>query len=250
MTTRKVAIITGASSGIGRHTAIALSVAGWSLTLTARRLAQLEETKVACANPESCLLVDGDITDEGFVKSLFEQTLKKFGRLDLLFNNAGISDKAHPIEEMPLELFTSVVNVNLVASFLCTREAFKVFKSHTPTGGRIINNGSLAAHVPRPHSAAYACSKHAVSGLTKSSAIEGRQFDISVTQIDIGNAHTTMAAGHTLGALQPDGRRVVEPTFDPVHVAQTVVHIAGLPNSVTVLDVNIMATGVPYAGRG
>ncbi|KAF9235193.1 hypothetical protein BU15DRAFT_89677 [Melanogaster broomeanus] len=263
MSTHKVAIITGASSGIGRHSAIALSAAGWSLTLTARRLAQLEETKDACANPTSCLLVAGDITDEEFVKSLFEQTIKKFGRLDLLFNasffpnetmavfpNAGMSDKPHPIEEMPLELFTSVVNVNLIASFLCTREAFKIFKSQTPTGGRIINNGSLAAHVPRPHSAAYACSKHAVSGLTTSSAIEGRQFDISVTQIDIGNAHTSMAAGHTLGALQPDGRRVAEPTFDPVHVAETVVHIASLPNGVTVLEINIMATGAPYAGRG
>ncbi|KIJ57740.1 hypothetical protein HYDPIDRAFT_53144, partial [Hydnomerulius pinastri MD-312] len=197
MTTLKVAIITGASSGIGRHTAIALSAAGWTLALTARRLAQLEETKAACANPESCLLIDGDITSEEFVKGLFEQTVKKFGRLDLLFNNAGMSDKARPIEEMPLELFTSVVNVNLIASFLCTREAFKIFKSQTPTGGEIINNGSLAAHVPRPNSAAYACSKHAVSGLTKSSAIEGRKFDISVTQIDIGNAHTSMAAGHT-----------------------------------------------------
>ncbi|KIJ14097.1 hypothetical protein PAXINDRAFT_135411 [Paxillus involutus ATCC 200175] len=251
MTTLKVAVVTGASSGIGRQTAIALSGAGWSLTLTARRLTQLEETKAACANPVSCLLVDGDITSEAFVKTLFDQTIERFGRLDLLFNqNAGISDKAHPIEEMPLELFTSVVNVNLVASFLCTREAFKIFKSQTPTGGRIINNGSLAAHVPRPHSAAYACSKHAVSGLTKSSAIEGRSFDISVTQIDIGNAHTNMMAGHTLGALQPDGRRVVEPTFDVVHVAQTIVHVASLPNSVTMLEVNIMATGAPYAGRG
>jgi len=250
MTTLKVAVVTGASSGIGRQTAIALSGAGWSLTLTARRLTQLEETKAACANPVSCLLVDGDITSEAFVKTLFDQTIERFGRLDLLFNNAGISDKAHPIEEMPLELFTSVVNVNLVASFLCTREAFKIFKSQTPTGGRIINNGSLAAHVPRPHSAAYACSKHAVSGLTKSSAIEGRSFDISVTQIDIGNAHTSMTAGHTLGALQPDGRRVDEPTFDVVHVAQTIVHVASLPNSVTMLEVNIMATGAPYAGRG
>jgi NAD(P)-dependent dehydrogenase (short-subunit alcohol dehydrogenase family) len=250
MSTEKVAIITGASSGIGRHTVIALSAAGWRLTLTARRLPELQETRAACANPETCFLVDGDITDEAFVKRLFEQTIHRFGKLDLLFNNAGRSGQAHPIEEMPLELFTSVVNVNLVASFLCTREAFKIFKSQTPMGGRIINNGSLAAHVPRPHSAAYACSKHAVSGLTKSSAIEGRHFDISVTQIDIGNAHTSMTARHTLGALQPDGRRVVEPTFDPVHVAQTIVHIASLPNSVTVLDINIMATGVPYAGRG
>ncbi|KAH0832267.1 hypothetical protein J3R83DRAFT_13255 [Lanmaoa asiatica] len=274
MSTGKVAIITGASSGIGRHTAIALSAAGWHLALTARRLPELQETKSACANPEGCILVDGDITEETFVKRLFEQTINRFGRLDLLFNNAGKSDKSHPIEEMPLDLFTSVVNVNLVASFLCTREAFKIFKSQTPMGGRVINNGSLAAHVPRPNSAAYACSKHAVSGLTKSSAIEGRKFDISVTQIDIGtyhrppwhpyplvrragfstratgNAHTSMASGHTLGALQPDGRRVVEPTFDPVHVAQTVVHIASLPNSVTVLDINIMGTGVPYAGRG
>jgi len=250
MSSEKVAIITGASSGIGRYTAIALSSAGWNLALTARRLPELQETKAACANSDKCLIVNGDITDEEFVKHLFKLTMNRFGRLDLLFNNAGISDKAHPIEEMPLQLFMSVVNVNLVASFLCTREAFKIFKSQTPTGGRVINNGSLAAHVPRPNSAAYACSKHAVSGLTKSSAIEGRKYDISVTQIDIGNAHTSMASGHTLGALQPDGRRVVEPTFDPVHVARTIVHLASLPNSVTVLDINIMATGVPFAGRG
>ncbi|KAH7913420.1 hypothetical protein BJ138DRAFT_1146163 [Hygrophoropsis aurantiaca] len=246
----KVAVVTGASSGIGRHSAIALSAAGWSLALTARRLSELEETRTACANPDACIVIAGDIIDEAFVKNLFEQTIAKFGRLDLLFNNAGRSDKATPIENMPLELFKSVVEVNLIASFLCTREAFKIFKSQSPTGGRIINNGSLAAHVPRPNSSAYACSKHAVQGLTKSSAIEGRHFNISVSQIDIGNAHTSMASGHTLGALQPDGRRVVEPTFDPVHVANTIVHLASLPNDVTVLGMDIMATGVPYAGRG
>ncbi|KAG1779227.1 hypothetical protein EV702DRAFT_1091120 [Suillus placidus] len=250
MASLKVAVITGASSGIGRHSAIKLSSEGWSLALTARRLTELEETRSLCANPDGCILVAGNITDEAFVKSLFEETVKKFGRLDLLFNNAGLSDKARPIDEMPLEMFTSVVNVNLIGSFLCTREAFKIYKQQEPIGGRIINNGSLAAHVPRPHSVAYAASKHAVHGLTKTIAIEGRKFNISVTQIDIGNAHTTMAAGHTLGALQPDGRRVVEPTFDPVHVADAVAHIASLPTSVTVLEMNIMATGAPYVGRG
>ncbi|EGN98130.1 hypothetical protein SERLA73DRAFT_55382 [Serpula lacrymans var. lacrymans S7.3] len=250
MASRKVAIITGASSGIGRESAIALSSAGWSLTLTARRLEQLEETKSLCSDPSSCLVLAGEVTDEPFVKKLFEETVANFGRLDLLFNNAGISHKGTPIDELSLETFTSVINVNLVGSFLCTREAFRVFKSQSPTGGRIINNGSLAARVPRPHAAPYTCSKHAVTGLTKASAIDGRNWNIAVTQIDIGNALTTMAAGHTRGSLQPDGRVVVEATFDPVHVAQTVVHLAGLPNSVTVLEMNIMATGVPFVGRG
>ncbi|KAJ8584507.1 NAD(P)-binding protein [Rhizopogon salebrosus TDB-379] len=250
MTSLKVAVVTGASSGIGRHTAIKLSSEGWSLALTARRLTELEETRSLCSNPDACIILPGDITDEDFVKGVFEETMKKYGRLDLLFNNAGRSDKASPIEDMPLEMFKSVVNVNLIASFLCTREAFKIFKQQTPTGGRIINNGSLAAHVPRPHSVAYAASKHAVHGLTKSISMEGRKYNIAVTQIDIGNAHTSMAAGHTLGALQPDGRRVVEPTFDPVHVADAVAHIASLPTNVTVLEMNIMATGAPYVGRG
>ncbi|OAX40202.1 NAD(P)-binding protein [Rhizopogon vinicolor AM-OR11-026] len=250
MASLKVAVITGASSGIGRQAAIKLSSEGWTLALTARRLSELEETKSLCSNSDACIIVPGDITDEAFVKGLFGETTNKFGRLDLLFNNAGMSDKANPIEDMPLEIFTSVINVNLIATFLCTREAFKIFKQQTPTGGRIINNGSLAAHVPRPHSVAYAASKHAVHGLTKTIAIEGRKYDIAVTQIDIGNAHTTMAAGHTLGALQPDGRRVVEPTFDPVHVADAIAHVANLPTSVTVLNMNIMATGAPFVGRG
>ncbi|KAG1760160.1 hypothetical protein EDD22DRAFT_980727 [Suillus occidentalis] len=196
MASLKVAVNTGASSAI--------------------KLTQLEETRPLCANPDACILVAGDITGEAFVKSLFEETMEKFGRVDLLFDVIGVP-LIPPIEEMPLEMFTSVVNVNLTASFLCTREAFKIFKQQEPTGGRIINNGSLAAHVPRPHSVAYAASKHAVHGLTITIAIKVRKHNISVTQIDIG-----------------------------MHVADAVAHTASLPTSVTVLELNIMATGAPH----
>jgi len=247
---KKVAIVTGASSGIGRDSAIALSKAGWYVSITARRKEELEETKSHFAEPSKCLVVAGDVADEAFVKKLFEDTVATFGRLDMVFNNAGRGNRATPIEDLSLETFAGVMNVNIIAPFLCTREAFKIFKSQSPPGGRIINNGSLAAHVPRPHSAPYTCSKHAITGLTKASALEGRPFNIAVTQIDIGNAHTPMAAHHLNGCLQGDGRIVPEPTFDVQHVASTVVHVASLPNDVNVLSLEIMATGVPYVGRG
>lgn len=247
---KKTAIITGASAGIGRQSAIALSNAGWNVVLTARRLSALEETSQLLRDPSACLKVAGNIADEAFVKDLFSSAIAKFGRLDLLFNNAGISSPAVPIENLSLDIFQNVINVNLIGSFLCTREVVKIFKSQSPPGGRIINNGSISAHVPRPHSSPYTCSKHAVTGLTKSTALDGRAHDITCTQIDIGNAHTDLGIKLTHGALQPDGRVVPEPTFDVQHVADAIVHIAGLPNDVTVLEYNIMASRMPFLGRG
>ncbi|KAH9480276.1 Glucose 1-dehydrogenase [Psilocybe cubensis] len=245
----RIGIVTGASSGIGRASAIALSKAGWKLVLTARRLEQLKETALLCTN--ETLILAGDITDEPFIKGVFETAVSHFGRLDLLFNNAGISPRAAPIEELSLEAFQAVIHVNLTGSFLAAREAIKIFKSQTPQGGRIINNGSLSAHVPRPNTSPYACSKHAIAGLTKCISLEGRPFGITCTQLDIGNAKTDISDKHfTVGALQPNGTMLSEPTMDVEQVASTVVHIASMPPDVTMLEVNIMAAGAPYVGRG
>ncbi|EPQ54664.1 short-chain dehydrogenase [Gloeophyllum trabeum ATCC 11539] len=247
-THNKVAIITGASSGIGQTTAIALSAAGWRVALFGRREVLLQDTARQCKN--ETLVVVGDVADEGDVARLFAETINKFGRLDMLFNNAGTGAPALPLEELPLSLFQKVLNTNLIGTFLCTREAVKIFKSQTPQGGRIINNGSISAHTPRPHSAPYTATKHAVSGMTKSTALDGRAFNISCTQIDIGNAHTPMAARLAAGALQPDGSTRPEAMMDQQHVADAVVHIASLPNEVQVLQFMIMATGMPFVGRG
>ncbi|KAH8114549.1 hypothetical protein DFH11DRAFT_1509105 [Phellopilus nigrolimitatus] len=246
---QKVALITGASSGIGRETAIALSAYGWRLVLTARRYSSLEKTAKLCTGSVP-YIVAGDVTDEQCVQVIFEAVRREFGRLDLLFNNAGINAPAVPMEELPLSKFKDVINTNLVGSFLCTREAFKMFKNQDPQGGRVINNGSMSAHMPRPHSVAYTASKHAISGLTKSTALDGRAFNIACTQIDIGNAHTDMASRLATGALQPDGEVKPEATMDVKHVADAVVHIANLPNAVTILEMIIMATGMPFVGRG
>lgn len=245
----KVAIITGASSGIGRATAIALSAQGWRLTLSARRYDGLEETAKLCSGYKP-YVVAGDVSDEEYIVALFEASKREFGRLDLVFNNAGIGAPPLPMEDLPLSKFKDVINTNLVGSFLCTREAFKLFKSQSPPGGRIINNGSISAHTPRPFSVAYTASKHAITGLTKSTALDGRAHNISCTQIDIGNAYTDMAARLATGALQPNGQVVPETTFDMQHVADAIVHIASLPNTVTVLQMNIMSTGMPFVGRG
>jgi len=246
----KVVIVTGASSGIGRASAIALSKAGWSVVLFARRLSDLNETKSLCANPEKCLVVEGDVTSEDDVVRLFEEAVSQFGRLDVLFNNAGISSKAIPIEELPLSQFQKIVNVNLIGTFLCTREAVRVFKSQTPQGGRIINNGSISAYTPRPHSAPYTSTKHAVLGLTKSTLLDGRNFNITCTQVDVGNAQTDMAGSHSAGALQPNGQVVPEHMMDVKHVGDAIAYVADLPLGVTVLTFNIMATGMPFVGRG
>ncbi|KAJ3715390.1 hypothetical protein EV361DRAFT_100726 [Lentinula raphanica] len=248
--TNKTAIVTGASSGIGRYTAIALLNEGWNVVITARRSEALQETQKMSTNPDNCLCITGEITDEDFVVELFNQTISRFGRLNLLFNNAGISSAQVPIEDLSLGEFQRVLNTNLVGPFICTREAVRRFKAQSPPGGRIINNGSLSAHVPRPFSYAYTVSKHAMSGLTKCTSLDGRAFNIACTQIDIGNAATDMGGRHAVGALQPDGRMVQEGVLDVQHVARTIVHIASLPPDVTVLDINIMPTNIPYIGRG
>ncbi|KAL1752244.1 hypothetical protein FB107DRAFT_293286 [Schizophyllum commune] len=261
----RTAIVTGASSGIGRATAIALVQKGWNVSIVARRREELEITAGRCGGdryPFSAKLriCVGDVTDEVFVKYVFEDAVKIFGRVDMVFNNAGMNVPQVPIEDLSLEAFQSVLNVNLVGPFLFTREAVRTFKAQSPQGGRIINNGSLSAHVPRPQSAPYTCSKHAISGLTKVTALDGRPYNITCTQIDIGNTQTELMSAHQAGAKQPDGtlhpdgtfehRLLVEPTFDVKHVADAVVHIAELPNEVAVLEMNIMASGAPYVGRG
>ncbi|KAJ6543995.1 hypothetical protein B0H19DRAFT_1221811 [Mycena capillaripes] len=250
----KTAIITGSSSGktsgIGRESAVALSKAGWNVVLTARREHALHETALLSESLETCLVLAGDVTDEDFVKKLFSETVARFGRVDLLFNNAGVNSPAVPLEEVSLETFQEVISVNLVGPFLCAREAVKIFKSQNPVGGRIINNGSLSAHTPRPMSSPYTASKHAMTGLSKCIALDGRAFDITCTQIDIGNAATALTARMEKGVLQPDGRRVPESTFDVAHVAAAVVHIASLPADVAVPHFTIMASKAPFAGRG
>ncbi|KAJ3747154.1 hypothetical protein DFH05DRAFT_777959 [Lentinula detonsa] len=246
----KTAIVTGASSGIGRYTAIALLNERWNVVITARRFEALQETQKMSLNPDNCLCLTGEITDEDFVVKLFDQTVSKFGRLDLLFNNAGISSAQVPIEKLSLDDFQKVLNTNLVGPFICTREAVRQFKTQSPPGGRIINNGSLSAHVPRPYSYAYTISKHAMNGLTKCTSLDGRAFNITCTQIDIGNAATEMGGRHGVGALQPDGRIIQEGVLDVQHVASTIVHISSLPPDTTILNVNIMPTNIPFIGRG
>ncbi|KAI3610982.1 short-chain dehydrogenase reductase sdr [Moniliophthora roreri] len=243
---------TPSNEGIGRHTAVALSAAGWTVAITARRSDALEETKslMNLDDNRKSLIFAGDVTDEAFVKSLFEETVKAFGRLDLLFNNAGMAHPLVPIDEVPLEQFQQVISVNLIAPFICTREAVRVFKSQSPPGGRIINNGSISAMVPRPFSYAYTASKHALTGLTKTTSLEGREYNIACTQINIGNTSTEMADHHAIGARQPDGRVVPEAVMAVEHVVNTVVHIAGLPNDVTVLEATVIPTKVPFVGRG
>ncbi|EKM79350.1 hypothetical protein AGABI1DRAFT_120758 [Agaricus bisporus var. burnettii JB137-S8] len=241
----KTAIITGASSGIGRASAIALSEAGWNVVLIARRVNELRETQQLCKRPDrDPLVLPGDVTDEEFVVKSFQLAFSTFGRIDLLFNNAGISPGANPIEYTSLEEFRQVLDVNLVGPFLCTREAVKIFKGQQPAGGRIINNGSLSAHVPRPHSVPYSTTKHAILGLTKCTALDGRSNNITCTQIDIGNAESAMTGKFDAGALQPDGRLIPEPRMNVQHVANTVVHIASLPNDVTMLEVNIIGYAI------
>ncbi|EIN12398.1 short-chain dehydrogenase/reductase SDR [Punctularia strigosozonata HHB-11173 SS5] len=252
---RKIAIVTGASSGIGRATAIALAGAGWTLMLTARREAELAETAklaraISTISGVETIYLEGDITDETFVRKLFDDTVAQFGRVDLLFNNAGIIAPQVPIDELPVSAFKSVINVNLIAAFMCTREAFRVMKAQNPSGGRIINNGSLSAHVPRPHTAPYTISKHAITGLTKSTSLDGRSHGIACTQIDIGPTRTELAAGIDVGALQANGSVVAEPMIDVRNVADSIVHIASLPTDVTVLTFNIMPTTSPFVGRG
>lgn len=244
----KVAIVTGAGTGVGKAISAALLKEGYRVVMAGRRQEVLESAAGEIGGDP--LLVVCDVTDPGSVKALFAKVKQTFGRLDLLVNNAGIGAPAVPLEELPLEQWRSVVDTNLTGTFLCTQEAFRIMKDQDPRGGRIINNGSVSAYAPRPFSAAYTATKHAVLGLTKSTSLDGRAYDIACGQIDIGNAATDMAAKIASGILQPNGSVVAEPTIDPVHVAEAVVYMAGLPLSANVLTMTVMATKMPFVGRG
>lgn len=245
----KIAIVTGAGSGIGRAVAIALFHDGWSIVLAGRRENQLIETADAC-DVKRTLVVPTDITIPESVQHLFSQTMKTFGRLDLLFNNAGINAPAKPFEELTLQEWQRVMNTNLTGAFLCTQEAFKIMKHQDPTGGRIINNGSISAHVPRPHSAPYTASKHAVTGLTRSISLDGRAFNIACGQIDIGNASSEMTKQIEEGVLQADGSQKIEPTMNVEDVGRAVAYMASLPPDTNIPFLTIMANQMPYMGRG
>jgi len=244
----RVAIITGAGSGIGRASALALAQAGYAVALAGRRADKLEE--VAGEAGEASLAVPTDVTDPESVRQLFAATTKRFGRLDLLFNNAGMGAPAVLLEELTFEQWTAVVNVNLTGVFLCTQEAFKVMKSQDPAGGRIINNGSISAHVPRPNSAPYTATKHAVTGLTRSTSLDGRKYNIACGQIDIGNAATEMTQRMTDGVPQADGSKKVEPRMHVDNVSSAVVYMASLSLEANVQFMTIMATTMPYIARG
>jgi NAD(P)-dependent dehydrogenase (short-subunit alcohol dehydrogenase family) len=246
--TRKVALVTGAGSGIGRAVALALAKAQYAVVLAGRRLAPLEET--AREGGSSCLPVTVDVTDRASVDALFARAADAFGRLDVLFNNAGTGAAPAPLEDVPFDQWRAVIDTNLTGAFLCTQAAFRLMKAQQPRGGRIINNGSISATAPRPRMVAYTASKHAITGLTKSASLEGRQYDIACGQIDIGNAATTLAAPIATGTLQADLSLKPEPTFDVKHVADAVVYMAGLPLEANVLFMTVMATKMPYVGRG
>jgi len=247
----KVAIITGAGSGVGRAVAIAFLKDGYNVVLAGRRKDALEETiRLAGAGADQALAVPTDVTDPQSVKALFAACKERFGRLDVLFNNAGVSAPGVPLEELTYEQWQKVVDTNLTGPFLCTQEAFRIMKDQNPRGGRIINNGSVSAYAPRPNSAPYTATKHAISGLTRSTSLDGRKHDIACGQIDIGNAATDMAAKMAEGVPQADGSIRKEPLMDVTHVANAVLHMASLPLDANVLFMTVMATKMPFVGRG
>jgi len=247
----KVALITGAGSGIGKACALALAGAGWSLALCGRRLERVEAVaEAARAKGVAALAVQADVGDPGQVEALFAATAARFGRLDLLFNNAGTGAPPKPLEELSFEEWSRVVGVNLTGAFLCTQGALRMMKAQDPRGGRIINNGSISAHAPRPNSAPYTATKHAITGLTRSTALDGRAFDIACGQIDIGNAETPLTARMSQGVPQADGQLAVEPVMDVAHVADALVYMAQLPLSANVQFMTVMATKMPFIGRG
>ena len=247
----KIALVTGAGSGIGRAVALGLLDDGWRVVLAGRRL---EPLQALAAEAESrggvALAVPTDVTVPGSVEALFATIEDRFGRLDLLFNNAGVNAPAVPMDELPLERWFSVLDTNVTGVFLCARAAFGLMRRQSPQGGRIVNNGSISAHVPRPHTAPYTMSKHAVAGLTKSLALDGRAFGIVASQIDIGNALTELSERMTRGVTQANGTVAAEPMMDAVHVADAVRHIAALPLSANVLTMTVMASAMPFVGRG
>jgi NAD(P)-dependent dehydrogenase (short-subunit alcohol dehydrogenase family) len=247
----RVAIVTGAGTGIGRAVALALNGAGYSVVLAGRRKAQLEETAALAAPSAPTLLpVVTDVSQPDSVQALFDVVRKEFARLDLLFNNAGANAPGISIEDLTYEQWSTVVGANLTGAFLCAQQAIRIMKAQQPRGGRIINNGSISAYVPRPNSAPYTATKHAITGLTRSISLDGRAYDVACSQIDIGNAATEMSARLAVGALQPNGDVVPEPRFDVKHVADAVLYIGGLPLETNVQFMNVMATKMPFIGRG
>ena len=248
---QKIAVVTGAGSGIGRAVSLALQGAGYSVVLAGRRAEALQQT-ASMASPDGGRMtaVPTDVGDPAAVKALFAAARDTFGRLDLLFNNAGRGTPAIPMEDLTFEQWSAVVGANLTGAFLCAQEAIRIMKAQQPQGGRIINNGSISAHVPRPHSAPYTATKHAITGLTRSISLDGRPFNIACGQIDIGNAATEMTERMTQGVLQADGSVAVEPRMDVRHVADAVLYMANLPLDANVEFMTVMATKMPFIGRG
>jgi NAD(P)-dependent dehydrogenase (short-subunit alcohol dehydrogenase family) len=245
-----VAIVTGAGSGIGRGVALALQGAGYAVALAGRTRAKLDATVAMASDPSRCYAHAVDVSDPDAVRGFFDATVDRFGRVDVVFNNAGSGAPPLPIDELPVDKWQDVVGANLNGTFYCMREAFRVMKAQTPRGGRIINNGSISAHAPRPNSAPYTATKHAITGLTKCGALDGRGFDIAVGQIDIGNAATDLTARMRAGIQQAHGGIAVEPNMDVKHVADAVLYMAGLPLDANVLFMTVMATEMPFVGRG
>jgi NAD(P)-dependent dehydrogenase (short-subunit alcohol dehydrogenase family) len=248
--TTRVAIVTGAGSGIGRASALALLRDGWHVALAGRRPDVLQAVAAESGAGTRALAVPTDITSPESVAALFAAVKQAWGRLDLVFNNAGLNAPGVPLEDLPVEKWLAVVNTNLTGAFLCTQQAFRMMKEQVPMGGRIINNGSISAHVPRPDSAPYTASKHGITGLTKTTALDGRKYDIACCQIDVGNAMTELAARMSKGVKQANGEIKAEPMIDVEDVGRTVLHMANQPLNVNLFTVTIMATKMPFAGRG
>lgn len=244
----QIAIVTGASRGIGRATAISLANSGWTVIAAGRDKTAIEGVAKEAGNGAMAIVCD--VSDPASVKELFKEVEDKFNRLDLLFNNAGISSREVPIEELSVEEWRKVVDTNICGVFYCTQQAFRIMKSQNPQGGRIINNGSISAHVPRPNSGPYTATKHAVTGLTRSASLDGREFNIACGQIDVGNADTDMASSQRRGAMQSNGTRMVEPTINPQVVADAVIYMSGLSLDANVQFMTVLATKMPYIGRG
>ena len=250
MSHSKIAIVTGAGTGVGKAAALALIADGWHVALIGRRLQPLEDVAAVSHSPESCLPLSADVADPDAVKKAFATVISKWGRVDLLFNNAGVSAPGVPLEELSIEQWRNVVDINLNGMFYCLQQAFVAMKAQSPQGGRIINNGSISAYAPRPNSIAYTATKHAVTGLTKTAALDGRKYTIAVGQIDIGNAATEMAAKMALGVPQANGDIAKEPLMDVQHVGESVLYMANMPLSSNVLFHTVMATNMPFVGRG